>query len=235
MLPKLVDLLDTRSAPEAAKNPIRDSVNIPLDELPRRLHELPRSSESLRVFGPMPDLDRRFERVEETEFGDAGRCRLWHSHPLLVQGAGRALDLGCGAGRDAVALACLGWQVTAVDNLESSIRLARDLERRYSDGPVIDWQVADLRKVRPEGELDLIVAAFFWYPLEIAEMSRQLRGGGRLLIEMFTPTDRAKHGKPKRVTSPNELRSLFAHLNEEAIDEAWRHGRHTVRALFTCP
>lgn len=235
MLPRLVDLLDTRPAEEAIASPVRDSVNIPLDELAGRLHELPRSTVPLRVFGPLPESDRNFESVAEAPSGEAGRCRLWYCHPLLWTGGGRALDLGCGAGRDAVALSCLGWNVTAVDNLESSIRLGTDLERRYSDGPKIDWQVRDLRKARVEGDFDLIMAAFFWYPQEIADASRQLRSGGRLLIEMFTPTDQEKHGKPKRVTDAHELRSLFAHLNEEAIDEEWRHGRHTVRALFTCP
>jgi len=113
--------------------------------------------------------------------------------------------------------------------------MARALERRYSDGTPIDWQVRDLRKDIPDGSFDLITAFFFWKPEAIVQASRQLNPEGRVLIEMFTPIDQAKHGKPKHVTDADQLRDLFSHLREEVIVEDWRNGRHTVRAAFTCP
>ena len=42
------DLLDPRPEREAADRPIRRSVNIPLNELPERTHELPPRAESGR-------------------------------------------------------------------------------------------------------------------------------------------------------------------------------------------
>jgi SAM-dependent methyltransferase len=51
---------------------------------------------------------------------------------------GRALDIGCGTGRDAVYLADHGWQVTAVDVSPHAI----DKARRRSDD--VRWHVADL-------------------------------------------------------------------------------------------
>jgi tellurite methyltransferase len=51
--------------------------------------------------------------------------------PLLVMAAdllpaGEALDLACGAGRNALYLAGLGWRVTAVDRSPAALRLLRE-------------------------------------------------------------------------------------------------------------
>lgn len=237
MLPRRVTLLDARSAEIASLDSLLDSVNIPAGEILGRRHELPRPGEPMGIYDPenLVALNRPFSRIENPQRGPAGRSRLWNAHDWLPEGKGRALDLGCGAGRDAVALACLGWDVIAIDNLPTSIEMARDLERRYSDGTTIDWQVRDLRKDIPDGPFDLIIAFFFWKAEAILQTSQHLNPGGRLLIEMFTPTDQARHGKPKHVTDSDQLRSLFSHLREEAIEEDWRNGRHTVRAAFTCP
>ena len=53
--------------------------------------------------------------------------------------AGRALDLACGEGRNAIWLAQRGWQVTAVDFAEAGL----DKGRRLSEGLAIDWVRAD--------------------------------------------------------------------------------------------
>jgi len=65
--------------------------------------------------------------------------------PLLVETAehlppGNALDLACGAGRNALWLAHRGWRVTAVDGAPSAIRI---LQQRAAH---IDARVADLEK-----------------------------------------------------------------------------------------
>ena len=65
--------------------------------------------------------DRHYSDPANLEFAPA---------PLLVQAAellrpGRALDLACGTGRNALFLASLGWQVTAVDRSAVGIRLLR--------------------------------------------------------------------------------------------------------------
>jgi rhodanese-related sulfurtransferase len=45
-------LLDPRPADEATRDPIAGAVNIPLAELPRRMHELPPRSETVLIAGP---------------------------------------------------------------------------------------------------------------------------------------------------------------------------------------
>lgn len=50
---------------------------------------------------------------------------------------GRALDIGCGSGRDAVHLAKRGWRVTAVDLVPSALDSAR--ERAAETNVEVDW------------------------------------------------------------------------------------------------
>ena len=63
--------------------------------------------------------------------------------PLLVQTAkaltpGKALDLACGAGRNALWLAEHGWEVTAVDGASEAIKILRfaPTNAGYRSGPM---------------------------------------------------------------------------------------------------
>ena len=60
-------------------------------------------------------------------------------HPLPP---GRALDVGCGSGRDAVYLAKRGWQVTAVDLVDAAIARAR--QRAAQEGVDVEWIIGDV-------------------------------------------------------------------------------------------
>ena len=67
------------------------------------------------------------------------------AHPLLVETAGslppgRALDLACGSGRNALWLAQHDWNVTAVDGSPTAIEILR----RRAAGLRIKTQIADL-------------------------------------------------------------------------------------------
>jgi SAM-dependent methyltransferase len=55
---------------------------------------------------------------------------------------GRALDVGCGSGRDAVHLAKRGWQVTAVDLVDAAIAKAR--QRAAEEGAEVEWIAGDV-------------------------------------------------------------------------------------------
>jgi SAM-dependent methyltransferase len=61
--------------------------------------------------------------------------------PLAME-PGRALDIGCGSGRDAVHLAAKGWQVTAVELVDKA--LARAKERAAAEGVEVQWIRADV-------------------------------------------------------------------------------------------
>ncbi len=77
--------------------------------------------------------------------------------------SGRALDLGCGEGRNAVWLAEQGWQVTAVDFSEVGLDKARRLAS--ARGVRITWVLADVTTYRPKADAyDLVLMCYLQLP-----------------------------------------------------------------------
>ena len=71
---------------------------------------------------------------------------------------GRAIDLGCGPGRNAIWLARQGWRVTAVD--ASAVGLAQAKERAAREGLSLQLVQADLLSYVPApASFDLVVVA----------------------------------------------------------------------------
>jgi 2-polyprenyl-3-methyl-5-hydroxy-6-metoxy-1,4-benzoquinol methylase len=78
---------------------------------------------------------------------------------------GRALDLACGAGRNAVWLAEFGWTVTGVDFSDVALENARGLAA--DRGVEVEWVQADVREWAPEpAAFDLVVIMYLQIPVE---------------------------------------------------------------------
>ena len=76
---------------------------------------------------------------------------------------GRALDLACGAGRNAVWLAEQGWRVTAVDFSDAGLTVARELAR--ARGVKVDWIEADVVTWAPVSRAyDLVCVLYLQLP-----------------------------------------------------------------------
>ena len=76
---------------------------------------------------------------------------------------GRALDLACGEGRNAIWLAEQGWRVTAVDFSDVAIERARKLAE--SRGVDVEWLCADLASYEPPaGAFQLILISYLQLP-----------------------------------------------------------------------
>jgi SAM-dependent methyltransferase len=76
---------------------------------------------------------------------------------------GRALDLACGAGRNAVWLAEQGWRVTAVDFSDTGLTMARELAR--ARGVEVDWIEADVVAWAPRSRAyDLVCVLYLQLP-----------------------------------------------------------------------
>lgn len=109
----------------------------------------------------------------------AGRELLWTAQPnrfLVAEAAGlspgRALDLACGEGRNAVWLAEQGWRVVGVD----FSRVALEKARRLADarGVAAEWVQSDLLDYRPaRAAYDLVIVFYLQTPA--AERRRVLR------------------------------------------------------------
>jgi SAM-dependent methyltransferase len=95
---------------------------------------------------------------------------------------GRALDLGCGAGRSAIWLSDRDWQVTGVDFSDVALGLAR------KQRPDVDWVLADLREYEPEREaFDLVLVLFVHLPPDerrslLARAAASLAAGGTAVV-----------------------------------------------------
>ncbi len=101
--------------------------------------------------GRFSDWDVRYGRLPAA-FGDPypGLVAFLETLPL-----GTALDLGCGQGRDAVALAERGWHVDAVDPSEVAIDQLRQRARRA--GLPIAPRVSSLERLEIDRPYDLVL------------------------------------------------------------------------------
>ena len=134
---------------------------------------------------------------------------LWTAEPnrfLVAETAGlepgRALDLACGEGRNAVWLASRGFAVTGVDFSEVALgKAARLAEARGVD---VEWVAADLLAYEPAPRsFDLVVVLYLQLPE--AELRPVLRGaaaavapGGTFFLVAHDRTNLAEgHGGPR--------------------------------------
>src|SRR5690242_3987552 len=104
----------------------------------------------------------------------AGTELLWTARPnrfLVAEvdglAPGRALDLACGEGRNAVWLADRGWRATGVDFSRVALEKAQRLAEAH--GLVVEWVEADLVGYVPEpGAFDLVILFY----LQVSEHER---------------------------------------------------------------
>ncbi|MGH9059239.1 MAG: class I SAM-dependent methyltransferase [Acidimicrobiales bacterium] len=142
----------------------------------------------------MPDnehRDRRFEVAGRAAEWDA-RYReregtMWSGQPngrLVVEVAdlspGRALDVGCGEGGDAIWLAGSGWTVTAIDISDVALGRAREAAERA--GAPVEWVAGDVLEVPfPARSFDLVSLQYPALPKAAGE------GAMRALLDIVRP------------------------------------------------
>jgi SAM-dependent methyltransferase len=139
---------------------------------------------------------------------------------------GRALDLGCGEGADAIWLAEQGWTVVAVDVSDTALSRARAAAEARGVGDRIDFQQHELTSSFPDGTVDLVSAQFLHSTLEM-DRARILRraaaavapGGALLIVDHAGAPPWATKMHHHRFASAEEVVSGLL----EGLDKAqWR-------------
>src|SRR5688500_5370551 len=139
---------------------------------------------------------RRFGAAEQAAEWDAkyseGEGARWSGRPngrLVAEVAdlnpGRALDVGCGEGADAIWLARRSWTVVAIDVSDVAIGRARDAAERA--GATVEWICGDaLQTSFPSRSFDLVSMQYPALPKAAGEAAVRtlldaVRPGGLLL------------------------------------------------------
>jgi tellurite methyltransferase len=146
-------------------------------------------------------------------FPDAPAAWLVEHGPLLG-GAGRALDVACGDGRNALHLARLGFEVDAVDVSDVTIDALRAVAAERAPG--VHPRLLDLeREPLAEDAYDVVVSFNYLQRDLFGALERALRPGGWLLFETFGPAHLEELGRrinPAFVLGANELLHAFPGL-----------------------
>jgi len=121
------------------------------------------------------------------------------------RGHRRALDLGCGAGRNAVPLAAGGWSVLGVDLSWPMLVAASARGREAGASHRLTWALAPMEAI-PAGDrsFDLIVAHGIWnlapsvslFRRAVEEAARVARPGAGLFVFTFSRNTLLPHTLP---------------------------------------
>jgi SAM-dependent methyltransferase len=188
-----------------------------------------------------PHPGHEHSQVPHSDGGDAAEWnaryktdRVWSDNPngaLVAEVAGispgRALDVGCGEGADAVWLAGQGWHVTALD--VSQVALERAALHARQAGVQVRWVHAGLLEASlPPGAFDLVSAQYPVLrrtPTEEAERAllAAVAPGGTLLVvhhAEFEPEHARECGfDPADYVQPAQVAALLDDDWQIEVDE----------------
>ena len=129
------------------------------------------------------DWNRRYAEKELVWSSGPNRFLVAETEELAP---GRALDIACGEGRNAIWLAERGWCVTGVDFSEVAIEKARQIAAQR--GVEADFRVGDVVAEAPEEQAyDLVLVFYLQLPAErlrqaVGAAARAVAPGGTFLL-----------------------------------------------------
>ena len=156
----------------------------------------------------------------------------------LLPGAGDALDVACGRGRNAVWLAQRGLNTLAVDRDVDSIQAVNEEARRAAlplRADVVDLESGPVPFA--PAAYDVVVVLHYLHRPLFPALVGALKPGGVLVYETFTRAQAAR-GKPTNpafLLESGELRRLVAPLEILASREGDYEGRMIASVIAVAP
>src|SRR5262245_25494908 len=189
--------------------------------------------------GEEPRFGAKAQAAEwDARYGEHDQA-MWSGRPngrLVAEVAdltpGRALDVGCGEGADAIWLGRRGWAVTAIDISDVALRRAREAAERA--GVEVDWVCGDaLGTPLPAHTFDLVSMQYPALPKAAGEAAVRslldtVRPGGLLLAVYHDLDDEHRQHMASRGFDPADYvgaDELVRLLGEDHTVE-----RHAVEA-----
>ncbi|NHI20155.1 class I SAM-dependent methyltransferase [Phycicoccus endophyticus] len=161
--------------------------------------------------------DARYAELDRVWSGDPNQALTVEVADLVP---GRALDVGCGEGADAVWLATRGWTVTALD--PSGVALERARTAAGAAGAEVTWVRGGLADADlPARSFDLVSVFYPALDLEtrpVRRLASLVAPGGTLLVVHHADVDRERaleHGfDPEALLAPGDVTA-------QALGEGW--------------
>jgi SAM-dependent methyltransferase len=150
------------------------------------------------------EWDARYSEQEGTMWSGRPNGRLQAEVVGLTPG--RALDVGCGEGSDAIWLARSGWTVTAIDI--SDVAVSRARKAAELAGAAVEWICGDaLQTPFPAGSFDLVSMQYPALPKAAGEAAVRalldtVRPDGLLLAVYHDLDDEHRERMKSRGTDP---------------------------------
>ncbi|WP_150051296.1 MULTISPECIES: class I SAM-dependent methyltransferase [Methylomonas] len=162
----------------------------------------------------MNPIQQKWDRIYSAENIEPDAAEVLASHRYLLPSAGRALDVACGLGANAILLARHGLEVNAwdiskvaTDRLQhTAAQLALNLVAQQYDLSNHSW---------PKAGYDVIVVSRFLDRTLCDEIMSALKPAGLLFYQTFTrdKPDAIGPNNPDYLLKRNELLRLFAPLH----------------------
>jgi 2-polyprenyl-3-methyl-5-hydroxy-6-metoxy-1,4-benzoquinol methylase len=199
--------------------------NVPKEEIQRRFGVITRLF-AVRPEGAEVFYDKTFSRPALTGKPEVDGFASIPSEFLVgaVKGVspGRALDLGMGQGRNAVALAKAGWAVTGVDVSGEAVAAAgRNADKAGVKIVSVksDYASFDLGR----DAWDLVAMIFAWVPIDepafVERVRTALKPGGLVVFENFVSTPERPFAPMVRALPPGATREAFSGFEIVSYEE----------------
>lgn len=178
----------------------------------------------------MKDIRKKWDDRWQEKAGQACEPDGWLLRVKDMLPTGKALDVACGQGRNALYLAERGMSVSAIDlSGEALEQLRREAAERNLDIRTIQADLeADLRL--PDEDFDLVIVFFYLHRPLLPLLRKAVRPGGMIVLRTFSSAGPfpGGPGNPDFVLRPGELLEEFAGweilLHEEGIEPSRKGG-----------